>query len=57
MKPLDYILTVVVAAIIVLAAVFTVRNARHGKGCGGGCNGDCANCPLHGKKKDKSTAG
>ena len=42
MKPLDYVLTAAVAVIIGLALFFTIRNAKHGKNCGG-CGGDCAN--------------
>lgn len=51
MKPLDYILILVLTIIIGLALFFTIRNARHGKGCGGGCGGDCSKCGMCGHAK------
>ena len=54
MKPLDYILIVVIAAVIVVATFFTIKNARSGKGCGG-CGRNCSSCPykMHIKKGEK----
>lgn len=57
MKPLDYILIVVIASVIAVAIFFTIKNARSGKGCGGcgGCGGNCSSCPYktHIKKGEK----
>lgn len=47
MKPLDYILIIVLTIIIGLALFFTIRNARRGKGCGG----DCSKCGMCGHAK------
>lgn len=57
MKPLDYILIVVLAIIVGLALYFTIRNAKRGKGCcGGGCGGDCSKCPMKcGNNREKSS--
>ncbi len=54
MKPLDYVLLAVLVLIIGAAVYFTIRNRRHGHGCGGSCGGDCENCPMRPKKNPKS---
>lgn len=56
MKPLDYVLTAVVAVIIGLSLFFTIRNAKRGKNCGG-CGGDCANCHRCEKSEKRGTDG
>lgn len=52
MKPLDYVLIVAIAATIIAAIYFTVKNARKGRGCCGRCS-HCNACKDACDKKKK----
>ena len=44
MKPIDFILILVVAAILAFAVWLNVRRKRSG-GCCSSCSGNCSSCP------------